>query len=234
MNTLRNFVVIFFLGIIVFLAGVLVGKSLSDLSHRKMAQAVAEMPATLPVQQVVPVADREKTALGESARVAPAPLPLSLQPVAGSTDSAQQASPTTGLPLPGDGAQEIHYTFYKTLTSEKETPVGAAESDRRLPVKKPDTGVGKKDAILLPRTPTVQPGGIVLQVASYDQEGKARLFRNHLVQEGYGKAVVVAAAIAGKGTWYRVRIVDIPNPQTAIRLQKRLQEQEGITSFVVK
>jgi cell division protein FtsN len=46
--------------------------------------------------------------------------------------------------------------------------------------------------------------------------------------------VVVAADIPGKGTWYRVRIVDIRNKRTAKLLQERLKKQKSLHSFITR
>ena len=54
MNTLRNFVVIFFLGVVVFLAGVMVGKSMRDNAKNPLLPGAKKI-VVIP-RQVVPVA----------------------------------------------------------------------------------------------------------------------------------------------------------------------------------
>jgi cell division protein FtsN len=233
MNTLRNFVVIFFLGIVVFLAGVMVGKSMRDNARNPVASA-ADTVFAIP-SQVVSVApltqdsnpkEMHKLSVDEAL---PLPLPLASPERNSAVEEAHNG-------LSGNETaksdEEIKYTFYESLTNKKDTTAPLINSqvvEKSLNKKKPATAVKQTD-----KTEARGMKGLVLQVASYPQEGKARLFRNALMQEGYGKAVVVAAKIPGKGTWYRVRIVDIKDKQTAKLLQERLQKQKSIRSFIAK
>ena len=237
MNTLRNFVVIFFLGIVVFLAGVMVGKSMKGTAENQVLKTVDTVVA-IP-NQVVPVAplnknhnpkEMHKPAVNES-------LPLPLPVVSPERNSAATEGHNE---LSGNGTakpdEEIKYTFYESLTNKKgktaplnDKPPLVEKAPKSLNKKKPATEVKQTG-----KTETADIKGLVLQVVSYSQEGKARLFRNVLMREGYGKAVVIAAEIPGKGTWYRVRIVDIKDKQTAKLLQERLQKQKSIRSFITK
>jgi len=237
MNTLRNFVVIFFLGIVVFLAGVMVGKSMKGTAENQVLKTVDTVVA-IP-NQVVPVVplnknhnpkEMHKPAVNES-------LPLPLPVVSPERNSAATEGHNE---LSGNGTakpdEEIKYTFYESLTNKKgktaplnDKPPLVEKAPKSLNKKKPATEVKQTG-----KTETADIKGLVLQVVSYSQEGKARLFRNVLMREGYGKAVVIAAEIPGKGTWYRVRIVDIKDKQTAKLLQERLQKQKAIRSFITK
>lgn len=131
--------------------------------------------------------------------------------------------------------QEIKYTFYESLTDKKSENVPLHDNPVAEKAAKPIKREKQKNEIKQAgKAEVVNTKGLALQVASYPQEGKARLFRNTLMREGYGKAIVVAAEISGKGTWYRVRIVDIKDKQTAKLLQERLQKQKSIRSYIVK
>ena len=236
MNTLRNFVVIFFLGIVVFVAGVMVGKSMRVKSKNSVVPA-AEKVVAIPSQtaSVAPLSqDAGANKLPKPTVHESSPLPL---PVVspGKKDAAEKGSKELSEIGKANPHEEIKYTFYESLTNKKgkTTPLTdhpvAKKSVKKLKEKEPAAAIKQVEKVGFPGTKSM-----VLQVASYPQEGKARLFRNTLMREGYGKAVVVAAKIPGKGTWYRVRIVDIKDEKTAKSLQKRLQKQKSIRSFIVK
>ena len=231
MNTLRNFVVIFFLGIVVFLAGVMVGKNMRDNARNPVVSA-ADTVVAIP-SQVVPVApltqDSNRKEMYKPSVDEVLPLPLSSPE---SNSAAEEGHKKLSGNETAKPDEEIKYTFYESLTKKNgrtaplnDTPV----AEKSVNKKKPATMAKQTD-----KTEAKGIKGLVLQVASYPQEGKARLFRNVLMQEGYGKAVVIAAKIPGKGTWYRVRIVDIKDKQTAKLLQERLQKQKSIRSFIAK
>ncbi len=231
MNTLRNFVVIFFLGIVVFLAGVMVGKSMSG-NARNPVTSVVDKVVTIP-SQVVSVAPSTQDS---NPKEMPKPSVDEALPLPLSSSESNSAVAEGHKKLSGNETakpeEEIKYTFYESLTNKKTKTVPVNDTPV---VEKPLNR--KKPATVAKQTDKTESRGIkklVLQVASYPQEGKARLFRNALMQEGYGKAVVVAAKIPGKGTWYRVRIVDIKDKQTAKLLQERLQKQKSIRSFITK
>ncbi len=237
MNTLRNFVVIFFLGIVVFFAGLMVGKSMRGHAENpalKTADTIVAIP-----NQVVPVAPQNqesnpkkmhKPAVNESL-----PLPL---PVVSPERNSAAAEKHNGLSANETAKpnEEIKYTFYESLTNKKGKTIPL--NDTPPLVKKAAKPANKEKLVTevkqTEKAETTDVKGLVLQVASYPQEGKARLFRNALMQEGYGKVVVVAAKIPGKGTWYRVRIVNIKDKQTAKLLQERLRKQKSIQSFIAK
>ncbi len=238
MNTLRNFVVIFFLGIVVFLAGVMVGKSMRNV----MPQAAAPVPGDV-VSIPKPEGLSETSGAGknafhahlqQTAKEAPLPLPL---PISSANNADAESAPATEAEKP---KEEVTYTFYQSLTDKKSKAItldkDSAGAKAALPAKvlKKDE---KKPAPAMPIKTEAGPTesrGLVLQVASYAQEGKARLLRNSLMREGYGKAVVVAADIPGKGTWYRVRIVEIRDKRTAKLLQERLKKQKSLQSFITR
>ena len=231
MNTLRNFVVIFFLGIVVFLAGVMVGKSMSG-NARNPVTSVVDKVVTIP-SQVVSVAPSTQDS---NPKEMPKPSVDEALPLPLSSSESNSAVAEGHKELSGNETakpeEEIKYTFYESLTNKKTKTVPVNYTpvvEKPLNRKKPATVAKQTD-----KTESKGIKKLVLQVASYPQEGKARLFRNALMQEGYGKAVVVAAKIPGKGTWYRVRIVDIKDKQTAKLLQERLQKQKSIRSFITK
>ncbi|MEA3241413.1 MAG: SPOR domain-containing protein [Pseudomonadota bacterium] len=237
MNTLRNFVVIFFLGIVIFIAGVMVGKSMTDNAPGPVVSS-SDTVVTIPGPKVMAGPQVNNRGHNEKNR-ADKPAIDDLMPLPVVSPEKNAAVIKGQRELSGNEApeskQEIKYTFYESLTNKKTRNVlendGSAMEKVAKPVKKERQLNETKNVV---KAKQVNTKGLTLQVASYPQEGKARLFRNTLTQEGYGKAVVVAAKIPGKGTWYRVRIVDIKGKQTAKLLQERLRKQKSIRSFIVK
>jgi len=234
MNTLRNFVVIFFLSIVVFLAGVMVGKSMRGNTGNpglKTADTVVAIP-----NQVVTVAPPTKDDSSLKERYKPAvdeavalPLPVVSPEINSAATGGHNVLSGNETAKP---EEEIKYTFYESLTNKKAktTPLNEIPVAKKLVNKnKPVAVVTKTD-----KTESAGMKGLVLQVASFPHEGKARLFRNALMKEGYGKVAVVAAKISGKGIWYRVQIVDVKDKQTAKLLQERLRKQKSIRSFITK
>lgn len=233
MNTLRNFVVIFFLGIVVFLAGVMVGKSMKDNAPKPVAGSAGTIVALPKPTAAVPV-DTRKDAGEEQTRPAadntmPLPLPL------GKDSATKEGDRESAKPESEKSKEELKFTFYESLTNKKaKTPPLAPVEVNEKSVKSPkvEKPAIKVEPAVKSKAPRVK--GLVLQVAAYPQEGKARLLRNSLMREGYGKVVVVAAKIPGKGVWYRVRIIDIKDKVTARLLQQRLQKQKSIRSFIAR
>ena len=242
MNTLRNFVVILFLGIVVFLAGVMVGKSMRDVVPPTVAPIPEEVVA-IPKPEKLPGTseagqDTFHAPLHQAAKEAPLPLPLPIDSGAGTSRIGDhQSAPATETEK---SKEEINYTFYQSLTDKKNKTItldkDPAGVKTTLPAKvlKKDKKKPVPAMPLKPKAKLTGGRGLILQVASYAQEGKARLLRNSLAREGYGKAVVVAADIPGKGTWYRVRIVDIKDKKTAKLLQERLKKQKSLQSFMTR
>jgi len=211
-----------------------------------MPQAVAPAPGEvvpIPKPEGLPEASVEgenafHASRHQAAKEEPLPLPL---PINSGADTAGVGDHESAPAAEAEKSkQEIKYTFYQSLTDKKSKAVTLGKdtsgAKAALPAK-----VSKKDgkkpvpATSLKTEAGATGGrGLMLQVASYAQEGKARLLRNSLVREGYGKAVVVAADIPGKGTWYRVRIVDIRNKRTAKLLQERLKKQKSLHSFITR
>ncbi|MBW1645350.1 MAG: SPOR domain-containing protein [Deltaproteobacteria bacterium] len=242
MNTLRNFIVIFLLGAAIFLAGVLLGKTLSDLEHERRAARAEVHPVPVPARTtVVPAGELPPRATGgQEKKPAVAALPPAVEPLAAAGTAKSAAKP--GPPTTAVKEKQVKLTFYDTLTDNRSA--AAAGSLKKAAARRP---APEKPAAKKVKPPAAKPsatkpsadkpavkGGVSLQVGSFPQEGQARLFRNRLAGKGYGKLVVVPAAIPGKGTWYRVRIVGLANRQDAEQVRQRLLRREKIKAFLVK
>jgi DedD protein len=76
-------------------------------------------------------------------------------------------------------------------------------------------------------------GPINLQVASFKTEAEAQSFSNVLRQRGH-HAYVESAQIAGRGTWYRVRIGPFKYLREANKYRAEFEAKEHIVPFVVE
>lgn len=140
---------------------------------------------------------------------------------------AQQ--PQTGGPAPTDKTPapiDPPLSFYKTLPSgQKNTALGSGinpKSDK--PGKQPlqaampgnitrpappenEDSAQKQPAQPAPAKPVShqEPGGLTVQVASYNLKSEAETQRSKLAAKGYN-ATIVESFLGSKGTWYRVRV----------------------------
>ncbi len=237
MNTLRNFIVIFFLGAAIFLAGVLLGKTLSDLEHERRPPRVVVHPLpTPPRETVVQVEKLPPQPEAGKKKPVPPPLPPAVKPLtAAAPGPSGDNPPAAAETAPG---KKVKLTFYDTLTDDHRQPAVARKKKKattRKPAAPPPSPAAKPEKPLAgDKNALPAKGGLSLQVGSFPQEGQARLFRQRLAGKGYGKVVVVPAEIPGKGTWYRVRIVGLASRRDADILRQQLRSREKIKAFLVK
>ncbi len=83
-----------------------------------------------------------------------------------------------------------------------------------------------------PSAPPGREGGYQLQVSSFRSQAEADQFAGQLRARGH-KAYVVEAHVAGRGTWYRVRIGPFSTQQTAASYRASFEEREHVVPFIV-
>ncbi len=81
--------------------------------------------------------------------------------------------------------------------------------------------------------PSGREGEYTLQVISYDNPEPARAFAEGLRARGH-QAYVVDADIPGRGRYYRVRIGPFPSKWKANIYQRRFEEDERMSTFIVQ
>ncbi len=117
------------------------------------------------------------------------------------------------------------FTFYRSLTEPQEgfSPDAA---DR------PELGDSPKAAAKSPVSPRKGPSkGYTLQVGSFQEKQSAQRLVRHLVGKGY-PAYWVKADLGGEEVRYRVRVGSFSDKQDARKLAERLENREGLKSFV--
>ena len=74
-------------------------------------------------------------------------------------------------------------------------------------------------------------GNWTLQLSAYQDKAEADRFAADLRSKGYAP-YVVEATVAGKGTWYRVRMGRFPSKEAASRYLADFQRETSIAAFV--
>jgi cell division septation protein DedD len=75
-------------------------------------------------------------------------------------------------------------------------------------------------------------GGYQLQVSSFRTQAEANQFSDQLRARGH-KAYVVEAHVAGRGTWYRVRVGPFATQHAAAAYRSGFEAKEHVVPFVV-
>jgi DedD protein len=81
-------------------------------------------------------------------------------------------------------------------------------------------------------TPSGHEGGYQLQVSSFPTQAEAQSFADQLRARGH-KAYVVQANVAGRGTWYRVRIGPFATQRAAADYRGDFEDKEHVVPFIV-
>jgi cell division septation protein DedD len=83
-----------------------------------------------------------------------------------------------------------------------------------------------------PMVPSGREGGYQLQISSFRNQAEANGFAEQLRARGH-KAHVSEANVAGRGTWYRVRVGPFPSQQAAQSYRSTFETKEHVVPFVV-
>lgn len=211
----RQILTLTFVGIIalggVFVLGVAVGKKLQ-------AEERSTEPVDLLAQLDAKSADPKLTYQDELTKETPKPPKPAPPPpapvVAEVVKPPEPATPTPPAPAPAPPAETPKAEPVPTRTVEH------------------DAG-DLKDAIARAQKPVeASPdGNWTLQLSAYQDKAEADRFASDLRGRGYAP-YVVEAVVAGKGTWYRVRMGRFPSKDAAGRYLADFQRETQITAFV--
>jgi DedD protein len=83
-----------------------------------------------------------------------------------------------------------------------------------------------------PVSPAGKDGGYQLQVSSFRTQKEAAQFSDQLRARGH-KAYVLEANVAGRGTWYRVRVGPFTTQHAAALYRASFETKEHVVPFVV-
>ena len=127
--------------------------------------------------------------------------------------------------------KQLNLTFYKELSDRPTESGGAAIRIKTAPPveKKKTASVVMQSEKRLPKT----VGSWELRICSLAQEIKARLVRSQLMKT-YPGIEIEEVQVAGKGTWYRVKISNIKDREVAERYQRELTKAHKYQPLIVK
>jgi DedD protein len=94
------------------------------------------------------------------------------------------------------------------------------------------TDQGQITTAAAPSAPSGHEGGYQLQVSSFRTQAEANQFADQLRARSH-KAYVVEAHVAGRGTWYRVRVGPFPTKQAAAAYRSSFETREHVVPFIV-
>ncbi len=124
------------------------------------------------------------------------------------------------------------------LNQAQPGPQATAQSDERLPAvaaaeKDPDVQLkGADDDEPEQKDIEDDPAHYSLQVGAFPDASSAQSLVERLSQKGYAVRIV-SAEVAGKGTWYRVRVGDFKARDKAEQKCSQLSDNEGLFALVV-
>lgn len=208
-----------------------------DELTRKAASEPAPAPAKPAAAKPAPAKPTAPTATAAAAPAAPAEKPAPAAEAPSALHSAdEELAALAAVKKPAPAAE-------KPAQAEKPAPVAtpvpkpAAREVEEAPVPTrtatPVSG-GLKDAIARASqrpTEAVPGGAFTLQLSAFQTREEADRFVARLRDRGYAP-YIVAAEVAGKGTWYRVRMGSFPSRDAASRYLADFKRETQLDAFV--
>ncbi|MCD6269449.1 MAG: SPOR domain-containing protein [Deltaproteobacteria bacterium] len=206
---LVTFLVIF----VFFVGGILVGLKLPETEvYKQWAGIQQEVPEKL---QPTKVAVIQIPGSQPSPVVYPEACP-------GGVCKLPEPGATSHLAAVAVPQESLDLTFYKELADKPTESGGSALIVKQTPiVKKRKT---RSMTAVKEKKPVSGSDLWELRICSLPQEIKARLERSKLIKDFPG-VKIEPVEVAGKGTWYRIKICDIKDRDTAERYQRELSRK---------
>jgi cell division septation protein DedD len=216
---LKAFMVLFCFMLLVFVTGVLVGLKLPETEiwqqWRGTRQARQEAPRAVDVAVIQFPGHDDNNCSGGVCKVFPMAQPPAAEPA-----------------RPEPSEKEVKLTFYHELADHPGP--GVVEARGSSPSRKEKTPLKKAKKTLGDKKSTAETAGLwEVRVCSLSQEIKARLERSRLLKH-YPSVEIEAVQVAGKGTWYRVKIGPIKDRKVAERYQRELKETGKYKPLIIR
>lgn len=202
-----------------------------SLDNREMALIFAALLLLLVLSFALGVM-AGKGMKGEVLVSSPAVLePLQKEGVRGEemTPPAREAgagSPVTETGTAPTATAQPQFTFYETLT--KITPETMRKKEEKTP---PEAVRKKEDKPPLPETGT-EGGKYSIQLSSSQERKRSISIVEGLKRKGY-PVFLEEVDIAGKGTWYRVKVGHFASRDEASKYARIMKIRERISTFVI-
>jgi len=231
--------------VVIFLCGVLVGRGVKPIEPIVEASSARATPApeTAPVTPDVappPMNASASPATGQpAAAVPPAPEPTPASTPRRETKvAAAAAAETTPDPAPVDEAANESKSASAPADAAKSAakPAAAAPAPAAVhasaaeaePKGAPPSGLHSKE---MP-APAVKSGSIAVQVAALANRADAEAVARRLSGKGY--AAYVLNAENGAKQVYKVRVGNYASADEAMRVSRRLQQEEKLQPWVIR
>ncbi|MBN2809895.1 MAG: SPOR domain-containing protein [Deltaproteobacteria bacterium] len=233
LEQLKSIIVLLVVLFVAFGVGVLVGYKLPEnesfqrWQKKSLAAVETARPTEVAVMQMPGAGfsqSRPTSALGTSAEASGECCPggvCKLPPPVAASD-----------PVVAPQEEKVNLTFYHELADKPTESGGSALKVKTTPAvdkKKKSTSLTSADKAASPETGELWE----LRVCSLAQEIKARLVRSELIKT-YPGVDVEAVQVAGKGTWYRVKICNIGDRALAERYQRELSEVHNYKPLLIR
>ena len=133
------------------------------------------------------------------------------------------------------GGTDASVTFYSALKETRKAVPAAGPPQpvetTRIPVEARPTAPSVAASGI--RDPAPGSGSVMLQVASYKDQGNARDLLQDLSSKGYS-GTIVRAELGERGVWFRVRIGPYAKGDEARRVLEKLRKERKLKGYVVK
>ncbi len=218
--------------VVLFLAGVMVGRGVRN----EKAALTAQGPA-VPVVDLAP-------ASAEPAPPAASGVPQAAQP-SGEPSAAQAGAPPAAPPPPVADDIQRPATKPEVATAAKAPAAAAALAPRadaasargREPDAKPATTTPPAKpgpaATAPTRAPSTTPGAFSVQVAAPRDRASAAAIAKRLVAKGY-PAYIVEPTAGSAPIYYRVRVGPFKSRPEAVEVERRLEKEEQFKPFITR
>jgi cell division septation protein DedD len=203
---------------LVFVLGVMVGRRLE--SREQLGKKAATSAAVDPLAALDELGADEKPAV-QAAAVPSRLAPASAAGPAAAAPAPAPAAAATAPPAPAEAARPIDQPAAKPPG-----PVAAAPKPADKPADKPavaasGTSAGKK------------PGKYTLQLSSFQDRAEAEAFLAKVSGAGY-KPYIVESVVPDRGTFYRVRLGEYPDHDTALTAKSDFEKSQHIIAYVTR
>ncbi|HEX9298027.1 MAG TPA: SPOR domain-containing protein [Polyangiaceae bacterium] len=165
-------------------------------------------------------------AVRSTVRTASSGTPPSALPL-GADSAVPPVAPGSAAPAPPPATDRLSVVPLPAKNIVASSPVVSRPRDALTQMAR------EASSITTPPVDEGRAGGYQLQASSFRTEGEASAFATALRQRGH-RAYVEPAQLAGRGTWYRVRVGPFKTQRDAVSYRAEFENREHLVPFVVE